>query len=257
MSSTDLGLSDPSVISPQLFDVYEPTTFQKDSWHFQDLSTTDSWSVSEPPFSSLPLHSTGLESVFTYQDLEQDGLFTAGSPAAPERQLDGRVRQYSTSSSFGGSCSSTLTSFSPHSTLSTRRSSTEEDYAVEFEAEETSCHERRGRRRTANPDKKLAKKLEKNRQAAEKCRQKQRVYVADLQRRASVEEEKRQKLIQEVKNLKSTILQMKEEMVTHSGCKDERIRQYLLQEVDRKLEYQRPKKLSEGAGGHQKQKMFE
>jgi hypothetical protein len=91
----------------------------------------------------------------------------------------------------------------------------------------------RRRRKNTDPKQRHAEKLEKNRKAAERCRQKQRAFVSNLQERAREEELKRARLIAQVNQLRDSILSLKESMVSHSGCNDERIKQYLLSELSR------------------------
>jgi hypothetical protein len=90
---------------------------------------------------------------------------------------------------------------------------------------------KRRRRRNLDPKVRHSEKLEKNRRAAERCRQKQRAYVGALQERAREEEIRRARLIAQVDQLRDAILSLKESMVSHSGCHDERIKQYLLLEL--------------------------
>lgn len=95
---------------------------------------------------------------------------------------------------------------------------------------------KRRRRRNLDPKIRHTEKLEKNRRAAERCRQKQRAYVGALQERAREEEIRRARLVAQVNQLRDAILSLKESMVTHSGCHDERIKQYLLSEMGRNAE---------------------
>lgn len=104
-------------------------------------------------------------------------------------------------------------------------------YRDAFEKSQAIKPQGRRRRRNMDPQQRHADKLEKNRKAAERCRQKQRAYVVNLQVRAREEELKRAKLISQVTQLRDDILSLKENMVSHSGCNDERIKQYLLSEL--------------------------
>jgi hypothetical protein len=92
---------------------------------------------------------------------------------------------------------------------------------------------RRRKRKYLDPEELHNEKLEKNRRAAERCRIKQKAYVSTLQERAREEEVRRADLVAQVTQLRDMILSLKEDMVSHSGCTDERIKQYLLSDLFR------------------------
>ncbi|KAL5411856.1 hypothetical protein PMIN06_000058 [Paraphaeosphaeria minitans] len=93
-----------------------------------------------------------------------------------------------------------------------------------------------GRRRTserAEPGSARAVYLEKNRNAASKCRTKQKRQQKDLVETARVEERKNKVLKSEVEFLKSDLRDLMELVGKHNECPDGRLRRYIQLEADR------------------------
>lgn len=74
--------------------------------------------------------------------------------------------------------------------------------------------------------------LERNRVAASKCRQKKKEWTNNLEARARKLQNENGQLTLMVGSLKDEVLFLKSEMLKHSDCDCDRIRQYLNQEAD-------------------------
>ena len=84
-----------------------------------------------------------------------------------------------------------------------------------------------------NPeDDKRNKFLERNRVAASKCRQKKKEWTSNLETRARELQASKNKLAMMVNSYKEEIMFLKGEMLKHTTCGCDRIRNYLNQEAD-------------------------
>ncbi|KAI9790721.1 MAG: hypothetical protein M1816_004862 [Peltula sp. TS41687] len=81
-------------------------------------------------------------------------------------------------------------------------------------------------------DPKRSKFLERNRVAASKCRQKKKEWTSNLETRARTLQNERNQLSLMTSSLKEEVLWLKGELLKHSTCNCERIRQYLNREAD-------------------------
>lgn len=84
----------------------------------------------------------------------------------------------------------------------------------------------------AEDDQKRNKFLERNRVAASKCRLKKKEWTSNLETRARVLQQDRNQLSLMASSLKDEVLWLKGELLKHSGCGCDRIRQYLNQEAN-------------------------
>ncbi|KAI9932443.1 hypothetical protein ASPWEDRAFT_33353 [Aspergillus wentii DTO 134E9] len=74
---------------------------------------------------------------------------------------------------------------------------------------------------------KREKYLERNRVAANKCRQKKKQQRNSLEARLKTQSESNQKLVAEIGSMRSIILTLKNEVLEHSQCNDERLKHYV------------------------------
>lgn len=77
---------------------------------------------------------------------------------------------------------------------------------------------RKGGPSTEEPDEKRARFLEKNRQAASKCRQKKKAQIKELERRAEVEAERNRELQRMVAALRDELIVIKGQLLDHGEC---------------------------------------
>ncbi|EYE96330.1 bZIP transcription factor [Aspergillus ruber CBS 135680] len=75
--------------------------------------------------------------------------------------------------------------------------------------------------------------LERNRQAASRCRQKRKKHMQRLESRFKEQSEKHQQLQSEFRCLRLEILSLKNEVLKHADCTDNHITNYLQQMVER------------------------
>lgn len=75
--------------------------------------------------------------------------------------------------------------------------------------------------------------LERNRQAASRCRQKRKEHMQQLESRFKEQSEKHQRLQSESRFLRLEILSLKNEMLKHADCTDNHVSEYLQQMVER------------------------
>ncbi|KIW08429.1 uncharacterized protein PV09_01332 [Verruconis gallopava] len=186
-------------------------------------TATDAWAMNTNPLSNL-------------QSLESSSTaFDNAFVSSPESVTPQFLGDLSSDQSHEDALQLSGTWKSINSERSSFSSSNTDFEVKEYTKEDPARTERAQRRRRKNldPKQRHADKLEKNRKAAERCRQKQRSYVSTLQERAREEEIKRARLIAQVSQLRDDILSLKESMVSHSGCNDERIQQYLLSELQK------------------------
>lgn len=82
-------------------------------------------------------------------------------------------------------------------------------------------------------DEKRSKFLERNRVAASKCRQKKKEWTGNLEVRARELQNNKNQLAAIVDSLKEEVIFLKGEMLKHTSCGCERVRDYLEQKADR------------------------
>lgn len=75
--------------------------------------------------------------------------------------------------------------------------------------------------------------LERNRQAASRCRQKRKVHTQVLESRFKEQSTKHQQLQSEFRCLRMEILGLKNEVLKHANCTDNHISEYLTQMLER------------------------
>uniref|UniRef100_A0AAY4C731 BZIP domain-containing protein n=1 Tax=Denticeps clupeoides TaxID=299321 RepID=A0AAY4C731_9TELE len=77
----------------------------------------------------------------------------------------------------------------------------------------------RGRRATeVEPDERRRRFLERNRAAASRCRQKRKIWISALEKRAEELETTNTTLANEVKELRSEVAHLKELLLAHKDC---------------------------------------
>jgi hypothetical protein len=97
-------------------------------------------------------------------------------------------------------------------------------------------HKSRGERPTKTGIKKSSSRerfLERNRQAASRCRQKRKEHTQVLESRFKEESTKHQQLQSEFRCLRMEILGLKNEVLKHAHCTDNHISEYLSQMLER------------------------
>lgn len=96
----------------------------------------------------------------------------------------------------------------------------------------TSCHDSQVTNPLNPEDEKRSKFLERNRVAASKCRQKKKEWTGNLEARARELQNNKNQLAVIVNSLKEEVIFLKGEMLKHTSCGCERVRDYLEKKAD-------------------------